>query len=148
MMKFFKKNKKGFSLVELIVVIAILGILSAVVIPRVGESTERARIAHDRATLRTVQGAVHMFHAQHGRWPGRNPAGGYLGAFDPGLSVDNYTALGVPLSAFLDIQGNVMPLARSRTLVIDVDTLREFYYNPSTGAVTIEPALPELPVSP
>ena len=150
MMKFFKKNKKGFSLIELIVVIAILGILAVIVVPRISENIERARIVHDRATLRTVQGAVNMFHAQHGRFPGINVGGVVFAPYAAGDLPANYlhlaTAVGPTgdithnLRNFLDL-GAAMPLARSR----DGTALRTFRYNPVTGAVTIHPPLLILP---
>jgi len=142
MMKFLKRNKKGFSLAELIVVIAILGILAAIVVPRVGQFTEQAELSHDRTTLRTVQGAVNMYHAEQGRWPGRNAAGGLLGEFTDAATTANYTALDPHLNRFLDIRDNVMPLARSHVMVGAVSTLRQFRYNPTTGLVTIYPILP------
>lgn len=146
MMKFFKRNKKGFSLAELIVVIAILGILAAIVVPRVVENTDQARIAHDRATLRTVQGAVNMFHAQNGRYPGVRPNGTVI----EGYAYINLADHGEGnLQKFLDLGTSpVMPAARSRTTEavgtppIPAGTLRVFRYNPATGAVTIDPALP------
>jgi prepilin-type N-terminal cleavage/methylation domain-containing protein len=151
MMKFLKKNKKGFSLVELIVVIAILGILAAIIVPRIGTFREQADVAHDRATLRTVQGAVNMFHAAHGRFPGTNPAGAT--AFSPytgTATAANYSALGNAtnnqggvthnLQLFLDIPGGVMPSARSVTGTV----ARAFYYNPLTGTVSVSPTLPVL----
>jgi len=135
-MKFLKKNKKGFTLIELIVVIAILGILAAVVVPRLGEFREQANISHDRATLRTVQGAVNMFHAQHGIWPGQAdpPGTGIVTGFEIGVSDDNYIALGTPLEPFLDLQERDMPRARSDG--------RTFQYDPATGVVSITPPLP------
>lgn len=147
MMKFIKKNKKGFTLVELIVVIAILGILAAVVVPRVGEFRNQANISHDRSTLRTVQGAINMYHAQHGRWPGQAvpPATGYATGFVAGPLLANYTALATPLAPFLDLQDGPdtgtdpdMPIARSS----DGVTLREFQYDPDSGLVSITPPLP------
>jgi len=130
-MKFLKKNKKGFTLVELIVVIAILGILAVIIIPRIGEHTNQARVAHDRATLRTVQGAVAMYNAQHGRWPNTTST-------DLGLA---YGELSIPLAPFLDLPGGNMPAARS---VATPPHTRNFRYNENTGAVTIEPPLPAI----
>jgi prepilin-type N-terminal cleavage/methylation domain-containing protein len=49
MFKWFNKlkNKKGFTLIELIVVIAILGILAVIAIPRFSGFTERAKVGND-----------------------------------------------------------------------------------------------------
>ena len=47
------KNKKGFTLIELIVVIAILAVLAAIIIPTVASNIERANNARDLANTRS-----------------------------------------------------------------------------------------------
>lgn len=49
-----KMNKKGFTLIEMLVVIAIIAILVAIVIPVVGNSTEKAKEAKDAANIRAA----------------------------------------------------------------------------------------------
>ena len=51
-------SKKGFTLIEMLVVIAIVAVLVAVVIPTVGESTNRAKAATDAANLRSTLGSL------------------------------------------------------------------------------------------
>ena len=52
------KGNKGFSLIELIIVIAILGVLALILIPRFGGFRERAREASNEATARTIETAI------------------------------------------------------------------------------------------
>lgn len=49
-----KMNKKGFTLIEMLVVIAIIAVLVAIVIPVVGNSTEKAKEAADVANIRAA----------------------------------------------------------------------------------------------
>ena len=68
-MKNFIKNQKGFTLVELVVVIAILGILAGIAIQRFMSATETARGAKTVADLRTLESAAVMYYAKTGVVP-------------------------------------------------------------------------------
>ena len=52
------KRKKGFTLIEMLVVIAIIAILVSIVIPTVTSGTTRADAAVDAANLRSALGAL------------------------------------------------------------------------------------------
>lgn len=65
-------NQKGFTLVELMVVIAILGILAAIAIPKFSDSTSAANTAKIAADLRTIDSAIVMYQANGGTLTGNS----------------------------------------------------------------------------
>ena len=71
----FHLAKKGFTLVELLVVVIILGILAAVVIPQFTDHTEDARLATLDTSLAEMRNSVELYYHQHnGTYPGGSDA--------------------------------------------------------------------------
>ena len=59
------RKKSGFSLVELVIVIVILGIIAAVAIPRITSGSRNAGESALRANLQTLRNAVDWYYAEH-----------------------------------------------------------------------------------
>ena len=60
-----KQNQKGFSLVELMVVVAIIGILAAVAVPSVNKYMAKARQSEAKANLSAYYGAQKIFYTDY-----------------------------------------------------------------------------------
>ena len=69
------RNEKGFTLIELMVTVLIIGILVAVAIPGYSFTREQARDRVCRANLRIMDGAAAQYQAELGAWPAAGNAG-------------------------------------------------------------------------
>lgn len=54
------RNKKGFTLIEMLVVIAIIAVLVSIIVPTIANSTAKAKAATDAANLRSVLGLLNI----------------------------------------------------------------------------------------
>ena len=61
------KQNKGFTLMEVVVVLTVIAILGAVIIPGVMGYTDKARLRSDIQSARIVQNAIDLFKAETGK---------------------------------------------------------------------------------
>lgn len=63
------KSKEGFTLIELMVVLAVLGILAAVAVPRFSDMTGKANLVKAKNELKQVQTALELYYAENNEYP-------------------------------------------------------------------------------
>ncbi len=91
-----KSTQKGFTLIELMIVVAIIGILAAIAIPAYQDYTIRSQVTEGMNLASAVETGVAEYYANTGSWPatltlaggdsGNKPSGKYVSGVDVGAS--------------------------------------------------------------
>ncbi|WP_018168303.1 type II secretion system major pseudopilin GspG [Thioalkalivibrio sp. ALMg9] len=63
------RGARGFTLIEIMVVVVILGILAAIVVPRVMDRPDDARITKVKQDIRTLESALNLYRLDNFRYP-------------------------------------------------------------------------------
>ena len=62
-------RQSGFTLIEIMIVVVILGILASIVVPNIMESPNEARIVKAKQDLRTLEGALNLYKLDNFNYP-------------------------------------------------------------------------------
>lgn len=64
-----RRRRQAFSLMELLAVVTILGIIAAIIVPRVTTSSNTARTQVDAHNRGTINSAIERYYIANGSWP-------------------------------------------------------------------------------
>jgi prepilin-type N-terminal cleavage/methylation domain-containing protein len=113
----FGRNQRGFTLVELMIVVTIVGVLATVAIPMYQEVPERSKSTEAVTALGLIRSAMRIYYVEHGTFANaaiftngaQVTSGGLLGVTDGDLagryfSSECYTFNGAPTSNSFTIE--------------------------------------------
>lgn len=138
-----KNVQKGFTLIELMIVVAIIGILAAIALPAYQDYTKRAHVSEGLSLAGAAKLAVTEYYADKGDWPVDNEAAGL--AADPedikGNAVDSVAvAAGVITITYNEKVADGATLIMTPTVNSDVTKVGSITWNCSgTDGGTVDP---------
>lgn len=95
-----KYKQSGFTLIEMLIVIIILGILAMIIIPQITVSTDDAKVSTLKANLTSMRSAIEVYYAQHNMtYPGVKVAGTNVAG--------SAAAFIAQLTQFTDVDGGI-----------------------------------------
>jgi len=130
------RNQSGFTLIEMLIVVIILGILAMIIIPQINVSSDEARLNTMRTNLATVRNAIELYYHQHNNtYPGARNTGGTAAS---GTIAECQTAFVNQLTMYTEMDGTAAGDSATLTAPIfgpylKTAALPENPYNLSSG---------------
>ncbi len=146
-----KQIQKGFTLIELMIVVAIIGILAAIAIPAYQDYTVRAQVTEGLNLASAIKASVAESYATNGAWPANNaaigitsaPSGKYVSAVNMTGGTIQITYAGVQANTQA-LTGTTNRLDLRPTVSANGDVIWNCGYrasvgsNPTSGAATAD----------
>lgn len=132
-MKTIPNSQKGFSLIELLIVVAIIGIIAAIAIPYLNQARQATQSASAISSLRTIHSAQSSYRQASGQFGTLAQLGNGNYIADPSLIAgqkSNYTFT-IMNPTDQDYETNADP-------IVDPNNLYQHYYINASGVIRIE----------
>ena len=81
-----RRNRRGFTLIEILIVVVILGILAAIVIPQFTNASQEAAASAVKSQLQTIRSQIELFRVRNSG----NPPASFNDLLDPPAGEDPY----------------------------------------------------------
>jgi prepilin-type N-terminal cleavage/methylation domain-containing protein len=133
MLNKFHKNSKGFTLIELMIVVVIIGILAALAIPRFMRSTTKAKMSEARQLLKQIYTMQRAYRQENDTYT-------LNGASASAAAPNAFATIGVEVGAsaryIYDMVSTVNTFTCTATANLDDDVTDDVWTIDDTGTLT------------